>query len=255
MNRAIILAAGRGERLVNGHPYPKPLKEVYGVPLIVRVLRNLEASGIDEAAIVVGYLGDVLTAALKNYSFDLELRFFKNNEWYKPNGTSLLKAESFVEGPTYLLMSDHLWSANLIEAVRRYPLASDESVLGIDYNIARCFDLNDATKVAVEGDRVKNIGKSLARYDALDTGVFRITRALVEALQRVEGPNGCSLSQGVASLATSGHMRVANVGDAIWVDVDTPEAHAHAEKLIRRYGSSLMLPQQHTVLNAASAGL
>ena len=40
MKRAIILAAGRGERLVNGYSFPKPLKEVNGIPLIVRVLRN-----------------------------------------------------------------------------------------------------------------------------------------------------------------------------------------------------------------------
>ena len=42
MEQAIILAAGRGERLVSGLPYPKPLQRVNGQPLIVRVLRGLE---------------------------------------------------------------------------------------------------------------------------------------------------------------------------------------------------------------------
>ena len=64
MERAIILAAGRGERLVNGKPYPKPLAHVNQVPLIVRVLRNLERAGIEEVGIVVGYLGDVLVEGL-----------------------------------------------------------------------------------------------------------------------------------------------------------------------------------------------
>ena len=44
--KAVILAAGRGERLVNGMAYPKPLKRVAGVPLIVRILRNLERAGV-----------------------------------------------------------------------------------------------------------------------------------------------------------------------------------------------------------------
>lgn len=239
MERAIILAAGRGERLVNGKPYPKPLKPINGVPLIVRVLRSLEQARIDEVSIVVGYLGDVLKAGLAQYRFDLDLRFVENPEFNKPNGTSLLAAKASVKGPTYLLMSDHLWSPDLIQRVRRYPLAEDHAVLGIDFKIADCIDLDDATKVAIRGDRVERIGKELPKYDALDTGVFRITPAVIEALERVDGPQGCSLSQGMAELAREGRMRVVDVEDAAWVDVDTPLALAHAERLLRRHGPTL----------------
>ena len=239
VERAIILAAGRGERLVNGKPYPKPLEPVNGVPLIVRVLRNLERAGIEEVAIVVGYLGDVLIEGLRRYEFDLELKFFWNHEFHKPNGTSLLKAKSFVDGPTFLMMSDHLWSPDLIQRVEQYPLASDEVVLGIDFKIADCVDLDDATKVEISGDRVVNIGKELPRYDALDTGMFCITPAVIEALERVNGPAGCSLSQGMGELAAIGKMRVVDVEDAAWVDVDTPLARAHAIALLSEYGSAL----------------
>jgi 1L-myo-inositol 1-phosphate cytidylyltransferase len=239
MERAIILAAGRGERLVNGKPYPKPLKPVNGVPLIVRVLRGLEQAGVDEAGIVVGYLGDVLKEGLSEYRFDLDVRFVENREFHKPNGTSLLKAKELVTGPTYLLMSDHLWSPELIHRVRRYPLAADEAVLGIDFKIGACIDLDDATKVTIRGDRVERIGKALPKYDALDTGVFRITPAVIDALERVDGPEGCSLSQGMAALAETGRMRVVDVEDAGWVDVDTPMALEHAERLLRRYGRAL----------------
>ena len=65
MTRAIILAAGKGTRLVSGRPYPKPLQEVAGVPLIVRVIRALERSGVDEVGVVIGHLGDVLRDALE----------------------------------------------------------------------------------------------------------------------------------------------------------------------------------------------
>ncbi len=239
MNRAIILAAGRGERLVNGYSFPKPLKEVNGLPLIVRVLRNLEFAGVKEVAVVVGYLGDVLISGLKRFSFDLDIVFFQNDEWYKPNGTSLLKAKSFVSGPTYLMMSDHIWAASLIDPIRRYPLAEDEVVLGVDFNIARCFDLDDATKVEIAGDRVKRIGKEIGVYHALDTGVFKISPAVIDALERVNGPDGCSLSDGMSELAAVGRMRVVDVKDAMWIDVDTPEAHAYAEMLLSKYGLEL----------------
>ncbi|MDH5673904.1 MAG: NTP transferase domain-containing protein [Myxococcales bacterium] len=239
MERAIILAAGLGQRLVQGRAYPKPLQTVNGLPLITRVLRSLERSGVEEAVIVVGHLGDTIVEALSDHFFELNIRFVRNDEYHKPNGTSLLKARDFVQGPTYLLMSDHLWSRELIEAVRRYPLADDEAVLGIDFKVDSCFDLDDATKVAIDGDRVQSIGKQLPRYDALDTGVFRITEAVIEALDRADGPDGCSLSDGMGELARKGRMRVVDVEDAAWIDVDTPEAHVEAERLLRRYGQRL----------------
>lgn len=242
MNRAIILAAGMGTRLVKGLDYPKPLERVAGVPLIVRVIRSLESSGVDEVVVIVGYMADILTAELSRYDFGLRLIFVDNDEYEKPNGTSLLKAKAYVTGPTYLMMSDHLWAPSLFEAVSRYPLADDEAVLGTDEHIERCFDLDDATKVLTDGDRVSEIGKEIPNYDTLDTGLFRITPALIEALERADGPEGCSLSQGVGALAAQGKMRVVDVQGATWIDVDTPEAHAIAERLIAEYGDELDVP-------------
>jgi choline kinase len=212
---------------------------VAGQPLIVRVLRNLEQAGMDQVTVVVGYLGDVLIQGLARYRFEFDLRFVWNHEYEKPNGTSLLAAREFVTGPTFLLMSDHLWSPDLLAAVNAYPLADDEAVLGIDHDIEGCFDIPDATKVRLDGDRIAAIGKDLVTYDALDTGVFRITPALIEALERVDGERGCSLSQGVQILSNTGRMRAVDVGTASWIDVDTPAAHREAERLVKAYGRHL----------------
>ncbi|MFW6183797.1 MAG: sugar phosphate nucleotidyltransferase, partial [Chloroflexota bacterium] len=56
--RAIVLAAGRGKRLI---PYtnqcPKPLLEVDGRPILSYVLEALSAAGVQEVCLVAGYLG------------------------------------------------------------------------------------------------------------------------------------------------------------------------------------------------------
>jgi len=231
-DRAVILAAGFGSRLADGRAVPKPLREVAGVPLIVRIIRSLERGGVREIGIVIGHLGEQLTSGVSEYEHSAKLSFLPNDEYEKPNGTSLLKARDFVTGPTLLLMSDHLWSPSLLSSVASFPVAERESVLGVDYRIEACFDLDDATKVQVQGDRIVGIGKTLESYNALDTGVFLITAAFIEALDAVNGPDGCSLSQGVAALAATGRMRAADVGEATWIDVDTPEAHAEAERLL-----------------------
>jgi choline kinase len=238
-DRAVILAAGLGSRLADGRPVPKPLREVAGAPLIVRIIRALEKGGIREIGIVIGYLGEDLKSGLSDYEHRAKLSFFLNAEYEKPNGTSVLKARDFVTGPTLLVMSDHLWSPGLLKSVASYPVTQRESVLGVDYRIDACFDLDDATKVQVRGDCIERIAKDLDDYNALDTGLFLITPALIEALDAVNGPEGCSLSQGVAVLAAEGRMKAADVGDATWIDVDTPEAHAEAERLIAELGEDL----------------
>jgi len=239
MQPAIILAAGRGERLVNGFSFPKPLKRVVGVPLIVRVLESLEAAGVKDAVVVSGYLSDVLISALNRYSFGLTIHHVVNSEWHKPNGNSVLAAKDFVTGPSLLMMCDHLWSPDLLQRVSRCPMLPTESVLGVDFNIDHCIDIPDATKVRLKGNRIGEISKDLATYDALDTGVFKITPALIDALLAVNGPEGCSLSQGVAQLAQQNKMLAVDVQNARWVDVDTPESFAHAERLVLQHGSAL----------------
>ena len=239
MKRAIVLAAGKGERLVNGLSFPKPLKRVGDVPLIVHTLKNLECAGISEVAVVVGYLGDVLERALSRYRFELDVRFVQNDEFDKPNGTSLLKARDFVRGPTFVLMSDHLFAPDLIAPIDAYELDAHEAVLGIDHDIARCIDIPDATKVCLDRDRITHISKELPSYDALDTGVFKVTGALLDELARLDGPGGCSLSAGVQALAARGHMKAVSVGSAMWIDVDTPASHAFAERCYARFGADL----------------
>lgn len=239
MKTAIILAAGKGERLVNGLTFPKPLKRVGGVPLIVRAIRNLERAGVDRVVVIVGYLSDVLRRGLSRYKFRAELVFVQNDEYEKPNGTSLLKAKDYVQGPTFVLMSDHLWAPALIEPIDAFEIGPDEAVLGIDFDIERCVDIPDATKVLLEGEKIVRISKELPHYHALDTGVFKISRGLIEALEQADGPEGCSLSQGVQALAARGAMKAVSVGSAMWIDVDTPMAHAFAEESLARYGDAL----------------
>jgi MurNAc alpha-1-phosphate uridylyltransferase len=65
--KAMILAAGRGERMrpLTDH-MPKPLLPVAGRPLIVHHLERLRAAGIVEVVINMGHLGAQLPAALGN---------------------------------------------------------------------------------------------------------------------------------------------------------------------------------------------
>jgi 1L-myo-inositol 1-phosphate cytidylyltransferase len=253
---AVVLAAGFGSRLRDVDNTPKPLRAVAFVPLLVRVLRTLAASGIEQAVIVLGFQADQIREALERQTdLGLELRYVLNEQYAKSNGVSVLAAREFVGTECVLSMADHLYSPRVVDAVLSPEFPEGSCVLGVDYDIPRCFDLDDATKVCVENQRIVEISKALTRYNALDAGVFRIGPSLIEALDRVYRIKGdCSLSDGVQALARRGEFFASDICGATWVDVDTPEAARHAEHLIQVLGDSLE-PSQGPGESHAFAGL
>ena len=110
IDRAIILAAGRGSRLDRGDLLPKPLRPIAGVPLIGRILRTLASEGIREAVVVVGYEGDRIQAALTDEALHagVTVHFVQNDRWERSNGLSLLAAREWLDRECLLTMADHL---------------------------------------------------------------------------------------------------------------------------------------------------
>jgi len=241
IKRAVILAAGFGSRLRDTDNCPKPLRPVAHVPLLVRVLRCLAASGIEQAAVVLGFQADQIRDALeRQQGLGLELHYLLNEQYAKSNGVSVLAAREFIGSGCVLSMADHLYSPRVVDAVLSPEFPEGSCVLGVDYDIPRCFDLDDATKVRVESQRIVEISKSLTQYNALDAGVFRIGPSLIEALDSVyRVKNDCSLSDGVQALSKRGEFFASDICGAPWIDVDTPEAARHAAHLVQVLGDSL----------------
>jgi 1L-myo-inositol 1-phosphate cytidylyltransferase len=243
IKRAVVLAAGFGSRLRESDNCPKPLRQVASVPLLVRVLRCLATSGIERAAIVLGYQADQIREALERQpGLGLELDYVLNEQFAKSNGVSVLAARDYVGSECVLSMADHLYSPRVVDAVVSGEFAEGSCVLAVDYDIPRCFDLDDATKVRVEKQRIVEISKSLPSYNALDAGVFRIGPSLIEALESVYRVKGdCSLSDGVQALSRRGEFFASDICGAPWIDVDTPEAARHATHLLQVLGDTLEL--------------
>ncbi len=233
LRKALILAAGFGSRLSPAQSIPKPLTPLAGEPSIVRLIRQFHDAGITEVAVVVGYRGDEVRAAVeRGATSGVSLTFFENHRYAEPNGLSVLAARDFVDERVLLSMSDHLFLGACVPHMAALDRDGEGTVLLIDRDIAGVFDLDDATKVLTGADgEVLEIGKELVEYNAIDTGLFCISPALVEALAGLESP---SLSQGVKKLATRGLMGTRELVDGAWQDIDTPETLAHAQKLLER---------------------
>lgn len=228
----LILAAGHGSRL-RGVSESKPLTPVAGAPLIAHVVRSAIAAGATDFTVVTGHRAAEVEAFLISLAdtHGVRIGFARLDDWDKPNGHSVLAGAARIDGDYLLLMSDHLFDP---EIARRAMAGDAPLTLAVDRDWRRkSLDLDDATKVSLDGDRIVAIGKELPRFDAVDTGVFNATPALAEAiaLAVAEGKAG-SLSDGVQRLAHAGEARIADATGLMWLDVDDPVALAKAEALL-----------------------
>ena len=224
-NVAVVLAAGLGSRLnsVSGF-LPKPLVRFEGIPLIEHVISGAQQAGIERFVIVIGHQGNMI----RRWFAESPLRstpvtWVENPDYHKKNGISLLKARQAVQRPFLLLMSDHIFEPNTAACLLRQRLEKDEAILAVDHKLDCIFDMDDATKVVRVADYVISIGKSLKRYDAVDTGMFLCSPAVFDALKAVIEDGNCSLSDGMQHMASNRKLRAYDIEDAIWQDIDTPE--------------------------------
>ncbi len=227
----LILAAGNGTRIrsVSGG-LPKPLVPFHGKPILEHVILRAHQAGIDRFVIVVGYRSDLIRRWFDGRKLgNASVTLVENPEYHKHNGISVLKAREEIDEKFLLLMADHVFEPETAKALMKEPLAADEVILAVDPNIDRVFDLDDATKVRRDGNHIVDIGKEIANYDALDTGMFLCSPVLFDKLESATRDGNCSLSDGMRQLARERRLRALEIGAADWQDLDTPEALAHAE--------------------------
>jgi choline kinase len=229
----LIIAAGRGSRF--GDIQSKPLLTVRGRPLIEWVISAAMGAGIRTFRVVTGYAAEKVESYLEGLARQkkIVISFIRNDEWEKENGLSVLKARDGAPETFVLLMSDHLLDAAILARLVTRPIAADETILAVDFNIAKnpSVDLEDVTKVLVEDGNIKEIGKGLRRYNAFDTGIFLCTPELFSALEQSQRAGDFTLSGGIRILAGRNKAKVMDIAGSFWIDVDDENARMKAESM------------------------
>jgi len=222
----LILAAGHGSRL-REISRSKPLTPIAGVPLIEHVVRAAAAGGAGAFTVVTGHEAERVEAFLATLT-DFRVRTVRVANWDLPNGHSVLAGAEAIGGDFLLMMSDHLFDPAIVR--RLIAAAPAPLLLAVDRDLANpLLDMDDATRVETgAGGAIVRIGKMLETFDAIDTGLFRATPALAEAI----AIGGGSLSEGVQRLADRKKARTLDATGLRWLDVDDPAALAKAEAML-----------------------
>ncbi|HWC72461.1 MAG TPA: NTP transferase domain-containing protein [Gemmatimonadales bacterium] len=236
--RAIITAAGRGSRLASSsEDAPKTLLPCGSETILATIMRNFATAGIAEFIVVVGFQGETIVeylAARANLGFAVTI--VRNAEWRRGNGISVHRA-STVLGPdeeVLLSMADHLVSPDALRSMITAPPGRNR--LLVDSRIALVHDLDDATKVRVDGKQITQIGKEIAEFNAVDCGIFRLTPRYFEAMGRQIARGHESITEGVRELIAAEDFEAVPIPPSSnWIDIDTAAAYEHAVANLARY--------------------
>lgn len=233
----LIVAAGKGTRL-KGFGDLKPLVNLCGQPLIERAMLSAAASGVDRFVIVTGYKSAILKSFLETLSvkYPWKITIVENPEFERANGVSVLAAEPYLNEGFFLAMCDHVVDPEIYDVLHAENLPDNAVGLAVDSRLDNPdVDVEDATKVNLDGKIIREIGKELTSYSAYDAGIFKAGPSLFKAIrQSVVETGDCSISGGMRVLAANEKAVAVDIGTARWMDVDSPDMHhkAHAWKSV-----------------------
>ncbi|QPC97731.1 NTP transferase domain-containing protein [Qipengyuania soli] len=221
---ALILAAGFGSRLREVEPC-KPLTRLHSLSLLEIAVRQLASVGVTRVVVATGYLADEIEAALPSIAelAGILVEARRVQDYNLPNGHSVLAGAAGFSGEFLLVMADHLFSRQVLQALVDRGVPDHGVVLAIDRRVdSPLVDPDDATWVETGDDgRIRKIGKSITRYDAVDCGAFLATPALLAAIaSAIAGGKAGSLSEGMQRLADDGRAWTTDIDGAWWIDVD-----------------------------------
>ena len=234
VRRAVILAAGNGDRFRTPTHDSKLLQPLLGRPILLRTVEAARDAGVRAVTVVLGYQADRVRALVERGAPPgLAVSFAFNPDWHLENGISALAARPLAGRERFaLLMGDHVFEPPVLERMLGLDASDEDSLLAVDARPAGPELAAEATKVRRDGTRIVAIGKDLTEYDALDTGVFVCSPLLFPALDRAIARGDTTLSGGIRELAAEGRMHGVEIGDAAWCDIDTRSDLDAAETLL-----------------------
>ncbi len=235
VREALVLAAGRGERLKD-QGLPKPLVPFLGLPLLKRAMCTLRRAGIERVVISVGHEAERVAEAARRFAREAGLAadVVRAGDWPRGNGASALAARDCFSGPFLMVMCDHLFEPDLLRGLLDREPPSGGLVLAVDRRLDNpLVDPGDATRVRLEGGRIADIGKGLERFDAWDTGAFLCTPAVFDVLARADG----TVTGAVRMLAAEGRAEAWDVGRGFSADLDDAAALKRSRRALLRRAS------------------
>jgi MurNAc alpha-1-phosphate uridylyltransferase len=218
--KAMILAAGRGERMRPlTDKLPKPLLPVSGKPLIVHHIERLAAAGYDELVINHAYLGELIEACLgRGEAWGVDIQYSAEGQALETGG-GIFHALPLLGKAPFVVINGDIWSDFDLS---KLALAADDLahlvlVRNPEHNPQGDFQLIHGRLSAQQGIRLTYSGIGVYHPDLFEdcsSGAF---------------PLAPLIRRGIELGRISGEQHAGK-----WVDVGTPDRLSQLERVLAR---------------------
>jgi len=206
--KAIILAAGKGERMRPLTDYkPKSLLPICNKPLIEHQIDLLRGVGIEEIAVVVGYLKEKVMNCVR------DVKFYEDKV-IKGTATALYAARSFVDDDFILIYGDIFADISNFEKI-----IEEKNAIGV----VAVEDVSKYGSVIFECGVLKGIreksghGKGFA-----NAGIYHFSPSIFEFLDKKESERGeYELTDAIQMLNEREKVKVVPL-EGYWKDIGYP---------------------------------
>ena len=221
--KAMILAAGRGERM---RPLtdetPKPLLKAGGHRLIEYHLQALARAGITEIVINHAHLGRQIETALGDGDrYGVRIRYSAEGDTGLETGGGIVRALPLLGDEMFMTVNADIWTDFPFASLDR-PLHGDAHLVMVDtpaYKETGDFSLHDGMLHERNGDSLTFSGIALYRpqfFADCRPGCFSVTPLLRQAMRR--------------NRVSGEHYR------GQWMDIGTPERLMELDRQLERSG-------------------
>ena len=226
MNKAVLLAAGRGTRMRDlTESLPKPMLEVRGKPVLQHIIEGLRDAGLTDFLIVVGWRAEVVREFFGNGStFDVHVAYTTQTvqdgtgkvvelarEFVGNDPFVLSYGDILVAPENYARIAAALGSADAVVSVKR----SDDVSQGGAVFVNEKFELVDLREKPKPGEPTS------PWYNA---GVYAFRESIFDFIAKLErSPRGeYELTDAIRNLALAGKKVQALELTGAWADVRDP---------------------------------
>ena len=239
IKKAVTLAAGRGTRMGElTDDRPKPMLSLEGRPMLAHQIERLEAAGMEQILVVIGYKGQLVRDYFEEHPPALARLDYVVQQTADGTGSAAKLARDFAGEDAFLMVyGDNLVDASVYSAMLE-EAARAEMVMAVKY----VEDPYQGGAVYVDGDRVTKIVEKPPQGTAtthwINAGIYVFRPSVFAELDRLElSPRGeYELTDAVHGLLSSGRRVGWRPIEGYWRDVGRPEDLSSASDFVRGEG-------------------
>ncbi|PIE78971.1 MAG: hypothetical protein CSA15_05080 [Candidatus Delongbacteria bacterium] len=246
VENAVILAAGRGSRLLDySKDFPKPMTTINNRSIINNLIHNLDNFNVKTIVVITGYMYNVLEDHIIEYknrnNLNCEIVFIRNLIYDKTNNIySLWLAKDYLKKGFYLFEADIFCDQKVLE---RLTDSQDENIAvvgkfldSMNGTIVEHKDNYEIEKMVLKKDQIDNFdySKAYKTVNFYKIGESFSKNYFLESLEKeITTENTSSYYELIIKRAIEEGITINSLvlNQEKWWEIDTPEDLSYAKDL------------------------